>query len=135
MYDLVIAVRDDVRDAIEDLTLSGVSPKLYVGSVSASAVLPFAWLRRGGEVPLQKTAEKYEATIYLDIYARSSTEAQLMENAVAFLDDYNPAPYGDAEGIHYYQASKTQLSEAEQREHVTILYRVPYSDRRRLVGP
>jgi hypothetical protein len=130
----MIAVREDVQEAVDALTLSGVTPKLYIGSVAANAVLPYFWLRRGGEAPFEKIPEKYEATINMDIYARSSAEAQRMENAVAFLDDHNPAPYGNAQSIQYFQASKTQLSEGEQREHITVLYRVLYADRRRLVG-
>lgn len=130
---MLVAVRDKLRTEITALDLSGVSPKLYVGVVPANAVVPFAWLRRGGEVPLVKTPERYEATVYLDLYARSSAEVKAMENAAAFLDDYNAAPYGNAAGIRYFLASKTQLSEGEQREHSTCLYAVRYHDLRRLI--
>lgn len=96
-------------------------------------MLPFFWLHRGGESATLKRAGKYEAQVYMDMYARSSAEAQRMENAVAFLDDYNPAPNGNAMSIRYELASKTQLSEAEQREHITVLYRVTYADKRQLI--
>jgi hypothetical protein len=128
-------VRTPLRTAIEGLNLLGVTPQLYIGAVPNNATVPYAWFRRGGEGPLVPEAQKYEATVYLDIYGRSSQEVQLMENAAAFLDDYNPAPYGNALSIRYFQASKTQLSEGENREHSTILYRVTYADARRLVLP
>lgn len=106
-------------------------PKLYVGKVDQEAIVPYAWIRRGSEGPLLSVAARDEATVYLDLYARSSSEAQIMENAAAFLDDYNAPPYGNALSIRYRLASKTQLSEAETREHVTILYSVRYGDKRK----
>jgi hypothetical protein len=137
----VLAVRTPLRAAIESLSLTSgtttVVPRLYVGVVPSNITVipPYSYIYRGGETPLTGNGELYEATVYLNHYARSSSELQIMENASAFLDDYNPPPFGNATHIYYTIASKTQLSEAETREHGTALYAVRYADKRKLITP
>lgn len=133
MFDVVLSVRDKLRYDIEALDLWGVSPKLYVGSVKSDAVVPYGWIRRSSEAPYQATAVVFETLVYLDLWGRSSQEIQLLENAAAFLDDYNPPPYGNAGRIRYVVQSKTQLSEDENREHSTALYAVRYVDLRKTI--
>lgn len=135
MFDVVRAVTATLRPAIEGLSLAGTTPRLYVGVVPDSALVPYAYIRRGSEsLHADSTAGTYEAIVYLDLYARSSDEVARMENAAAFLDSYNPPPFGNAMRIQYEAQSKTQLSEAVNREHTTVLYAVRYADKRKLVG-
>lgn len=139
MLDVVLAVETPARQALAP-SVPGLTVPLYVGltlPTSATIRPPYAWLREGSEAPFAPSvvAGTFEEVVYLDLYARSSGELSRMENAVAFLDDYNPIPYGNAVRIRYRVQSKTRISEAEGTAHTTTLFAARYADKRKLVVP
>lgn len=132
MYDALLATRIPMRTAIT-ASVPGVTPVLYLGKREGTVVVPHALARNGTEVPVRTMLAEYMTPVTLDIWARSLTEAQLIENAVAFLDDFHAPSYGNAINPYYSVESKTVLGEAEGVEHVTVTYAVTYQDKRKVV--
>ena len=132
MFDVVLAVRNPLRTAIS-ASVPGATPVLYLGKREGTVVVPHALIRSGNEVPARTILAEYITTVILDMWARSLSEIQLMENAVAYLDDHHAPSYGNAINPYYSVESKPVLNEAENLEHVTITFVVTYVDKRKVL--
>lgn len=133
----MLACRAALRPAIEN-SISGA--KLYVGRIpdNVTPMPPYAQIRRGNEVPqtvpspgVGLSNARYIDIVYLDLYARGPEQAQIMENAVSFMDNYIFPDYGNAQTPWFRMVSKTEQPETGS-EHITVMYEVRYADKRRL---
>jgi hypothetical protein len=129
--DVSLAVRPTLRPAVEASVPGKVVPVFFEQVASAQAP-PYVLVRVGAGAPQTYTMHEYLATVYLDIWAQGTGQQARIEDAVAYLDDYDPPDYGQVVGVRYRLESVTRLAESETLLHTTNLYSVRYFDRRRL---
>lgn len=133
MLAVVDAVDPLITQNFDDSGLSPV-PKLYTTSREVSddepVQMPHGWIYPGTESPGPMWFQ-LEEIVTLHLYGRSLGELDVLEDAVAFLDDHWAPNAGDAIAPYYKLQSKSRLPEGENVWHTTIFYSVTYTDLRK----
>lgn len=127
--DCIISGREAARAALAPFGVTVFSNKR-----DPSAAVPHAWMYSGNEARAQFRGWS-EDIAYFHIWARSQAEAQELEDAVEFLDDYPSDSSGNALAPRWTAQSKTRnLEDDGETWHTTILYAVRYGDKRKLLA-
>lgn len=129
--DVALTTRPTLRPAIEN-SIPGKTPKLYYEVAPTTATEPFALMRSPEIVPQETMMHEYLMTIYLDVWTLGPGDMARIQDAIQYLNYFNPPDYGNAIGAKFRLASSTLIPESEQRLHLTNLYAVRFFDRRNL---
>jgi hypothetical protein len=80
------------------------------------------------------TLERYQDTVYVDIFARDLRELGLLEAAVDKMHKHQFPTYGAAVNPRYWRESKTYLEEASNRLRYSYLFTASYMNANKLLA-